>query len=280
MSDFKIIQPSSEALYWYEVVSYIAPYATIGSFILSAFSLASETVQERRLAEISRKLDEIMHLVVEASRALEQKMLDIVLKERTGEVLGFHEALLEFRNLQSQGILDNILSDSAQTKRKIKTFIDAPDTPDALRSAYCGLYLSLLPLRIATFELFKLPLAQINPLVNDELQDMLDVEPLSVKTADAIGRNRVGPVKQVVVLIDELGPVYGTEFFVQIDGESHSLGFFQPWKKNHAEVINQAHARRDALATENGALAAEPFNKVLEAARAAKLALAAPHGMP
>lgn len=274
MADFKLLTPSSEALYWYEVASYIAPYATIGSFVLNAFSLASEAAQERRLAEISKKLDEIMHLIVQTKEALEQKMLDIVFKERTGEVLGIHEALQEFRNLRNQGMLDNILSDSAQTKRKIKTWIDAPDTPVALRAAYCGLYLSLLPLRIATFELFERPLAQINPLVKDELQDILDVAPASLACSDTVGRSRVGKVKETIILLDEMGPVYGTDFTVLVDADIEFLGAFLPRHKNLKETRDNAHARREALATQKGLDAAAPFQQASQAASQALLRLA------
>lgn len=271
MTDFKMLKVSDKALYWFEVASYISPYATVGSFILSGFALASEHRQERRLVEMSRKLDEIKILINQTRRALEQKLEDIPLRERTGEVLGIEEALNEYRALQSQGILDNIISDSAQTKNKIKTFIDADDTPVDYRVMYCGLYATLLPLRVAAFELFDRPINDINPLVKSENEDLATVEAISISSAETVGSNRVSSRHQEErFLYDELGPVFGTNFYVTVDNTRRNLGTFIPRQGDGDlnAIRSRAQQSRDELAQQKARKAAAPFRQVFDASRA------------
>jgi len=269
VSEFQLLKVSDRALFWYEVAAYIAPYATVGSFILSGLSLHSEHAQERRLAEISRKLDEIKMLIIQARRALEEKLNDIPIRERTGEVLGIEEALNEYRGLQSQGVLDNIITDSAQTKRKIKAYIESEDTPLSYLAAYCGLYITLLPLRIAGFELFDRPVDQINALVSDELQDIVRIESIAIRSAERVGASRVSPRQEETFLFDELGPVYGTNFFVQVDNARRTLGTFIPRYGNLNELRAAAQDMRDAIAAQKAAEAAAPFRRAIDAAKEA-----------
>lgn len=270
MNDFRLLNLSDDFLYWYEVASYIAPYATIGSFNVGGLALQSENRQEERLAEISKRLDEIKTLVTQTYRALEQKLNDIPVKERSGEVLGIEEALNEFRRLRSQGILDNIVSDSAQTKRKIKTYIDAKETPVEFRATYCGLYATLLPLRVAAFQLFDRPITEINQLVKEELLDLVDIESVMINSTETVGSNRVSPVISKDFLFDELGPTFGTMFSARVDNKARNLGTFLPRNTDLGdlnEIRKRAHDSRDKLATNKATEAAAPFRKVLEATK-------------
>lgn len=265
MINSSLLNVTDPSTYWSEAVGYLAPYAKIGSLILSGFSLASELRQEKRLEEISKKLDEIKTLILQSRRALERKLNDIPLRERTGEVLGIEEALNEYRNLQSQGILDNIISDSAQTKRKIKTFIDADDTPADYRAAYCGLYTTLLPLRVAAFEMFERPIESINPLVKSEMEDLMEVEAISVRTAETIGDRRVSGVQTEAYLVDELGPIFGTHFSVKVDNDRRPLGTFIPGQGDLATIRGLANETRSTLGAQKATEAAAPFREVFAA---------------
>ena len=268
MTDFTVLKVSERALFWFELASYASPFATVGSLILSGFSLASENRQERRLAEISKKLDQIKVSINQTRRALEQKLNNMPLRERTGEVLGIEEALNEFRILNSQGILDNIVSDSAQTKRKIETYINAPDTPVEYRVLYLSLYATLIPLRIAAFELFDRPINDINQLVKSETESLLDAESISITSIENVGSNRVSALIFDTFIWDELGPRYGSKYSVQIDNSLRELGLYTDGPESERTAIREsAEKRRDELANQKASEASEPFRLLFETSK-------------
>lgn len=267
MSDFKMLKLTDRALYWYEVASYIAPFATIGSLIMTGFSLASENRQEKRLEEISRKLEEIKNLIINTRISLERKLNDITMKERTGAILGIVESLKEYQSLKSQGILDNIITESNTVKGKIKTYIESSDVELEYTAGYCGLYLTLLPLRIATFELYDRPISKINGLVIGETEDILGVEEISISSAETIGSKRVSHVNEDPFELDELGPIVGTTFSVKIDNRTHGVGIFDPRNGDLNAVRAQARQQRDVFARQKAQEASAPFREVFAAAR-------------
>ena len=63
--EFKLLKLSNKAKYWYEVASYVAPYATIASAILGGLSYFAVREQNRKLDRIFNKLIEIENLINE-----------------------------------------------------------------------------------------------------------------------------------------------------------------------------------------------------------------------
>ena len=267
MSNFNLLKLSDRATYWYEVASYIAPYAKVGSFIVSGLTLISERSQEQRLAEISRKLDEIKTLINRTRAALEKKMNDIPVKDRTGEILGIEETLNEYRIHGRQGVLDNAVSESALTKGKIRAYIEASDTPLAYRGTYCALYTMLIPLRVAAFEMFDTEASEVNKLVAGELSDLIAISDIAIETSEKIGDRRVTAVQEERFLVDELGPVYGTNFYTSVDGDERTIGTFVPNAHNIAEVRRTAREVRDGFAAIKASEASAPFRTAFKSAR-------------
>lgn len=93
-------------------------------------------------------MEEISLQIRQLRALVEQRLAEATIKERTGEVLGIQEALNEFLRLRSHGILDNVVTESATTKRKILGYLTESETPLGYYHAYNTLLCTLIPLRI------------------------------------------------------------------------------------------------------------------------------------
>lgn len=266
MPKFQILQPTTSQLYWFELASYVAPYATVGSFLITAgMAFFHENDNEARHEAIMQKLNEISQQIEDLRLSLERKIDDMILKERTGEVLGIRESLEEYKLLKAQGVLDNIISDSAQTKQKIASYLDSPDTTLEYYLAYNALKCLLLPLRIATFGLFKIDSANLRVLTKDELRDLLLNRQTAINHLIEIGRNRV-TYDSEVIMIDELGPRYGTELWVDVDGKGVWGKTFSPPPNDHNELRDEQEkvftSTRDTMAATTSQPLVDFYTKV------------------
>jgi len=259
MSDFNVIKPSEGALYWYELAKFASPFATVGSFVLQAISFFSDG-QAAAFERLFRKLDELSQQIAELKQSIEAKLDDMVLKERFGEVLGIKESLEEYHRILSSGILDNIVTDSAQTKRKILAWLDDDRTPVAYLHAYNTLACTLIPLRTASFCLYRRPAPEIKALVKEEINDLLSRSAAAIKAGDTVGRNRVA-YEEKVVLVDELGPVWGTDFIIKVDKTVAYTDSFIPRSNDLQAVRNKAKAHFEELKEQNGWEACQPLEK-------------------
>lgn len=256
----RVLKVSDRALYWREIAKFTAPYATIGSFILSGLSFNSEKKQEERFTEISRKLDEIRSLIVQGRQYIEKKLNDTSLRERTGEVLGIDEALNEYRKLLQEDILTQLIVSSAKTKQTIRTFIVAGDTPLEYRVSYCALYFSLIPLRVATFRLYQSS-RQIKELIKEELNDLIAMERIALDSAKIVGENRVSTM-QTSLLGCEPGVGCSLDLYIYVDGKSIHLD-----NVVRGQDRRRANKMRDRFVAEKVAEVMQPFRKALDEAR-------------
>lgn len=259
MSDFKVINPSDTALYWYELAKFASPFATVGSFIFQAISFFSDG-QAAAFERLFSKLDELSQQIAELKQSIEAKLDDMVLKERFGEVLGIKESLEEYHRILSPGILDNIVTDSAQTKRKMLAWLDDGRTPVAYLHAYNTLACTLIPIRTACFCLYRRPAAEVKALVKDEINDLLSRSAAAIKAGDTVGRNRV-TYEEKVVLVDELGPVWGTDFIIKVDKTVAYTDSFIPRSNELQAVRNKAKEHFEELKVQKGREACELLEK-------------------
>lgn len=271
--NFQIIKPTADQLYWYELASYAAPYATVASFVLSIYAAAK---QDEVNAAILKKLDEISAQIRQLKDSIERKLNDILLKERAGEVLGIRESLLDYQRLKSVGILDNITTDSAQTKRKIAAYLSDAGTPDDYFHAYNALYVMLLPLRATCFNLYERPRSDTDPLLLKEIDDLLSVKDRAILVARTVGANRVAATQEPV-LIDELGPVWGTDFSVYVDGRVVYSETFSPRNHDLAERRTRWRLKHEETANAKAEDAVSELVKCHQAAESARVRLQGAH---
>lgn len=242
MRNFRIIQSSPEELYWYGLFKYTSPYAEIGATVIELAKFFSENDLNTATQQLSRKLDELSVQIRQLREFIETKLDDIVLREHSGDVLGIKEALEEYIRLRSQGILDNIVTHSAQTKSKIEAYLSQDQTPIYYYHAYNTLKCMLLPVRVTCFMLYGRPSPDTSALVRDELHDLLANKERGVEVARVIGRNRVS-YEEEVFLFDELGPTWGTEFGVTVDGRRVYGDMFAPGERDLNEKRQRAQQK-------------------------------------
>lgn len=266
MGDFKVIQPSEGLTYWYELASYAAPYVAVGSFLFNAISFFTENSTARAFEKVFRKLDEISGQISEMKQAIEQKLNDMVLKERTGEVLGIKESLEEYSRIMSPGILDNIVTDSAQTKRKIFSYLDDERTPLEFFHAYNSLACMLVPLRVACFCLYKPTQSQTRALVVAEINDLLSKVDPALRAADKIGQNRV-KYEEKISVFDEGGAVKQTDFLVWVDKEVVYNDSFIPHQSDLAVTRRKARDKFDEMKAIKGKEVCKPLEDCYQECR-------------
>lgn len=263
MSDFSVIKPSGKLLYWYEMAKYVAPYATVGSLLLSGFSYSSEVRQEHRLDQIAKQLRELKSLVINMERRIIDKLNDQVLKERSSEVLSYREFLQEQTIIQDTVALNLELSNMRTTKHKVLAYVNDVDTPLDYKASYCGLLMSLVSMRIAAFECLDLELAKVNELALDEINELLSYEDVIKATLREVGSKRVHSYEEERLLVDELGPVWGTIFSVMIDDRKLALGSFTPGSNSVSDERRMARKKVEELRERHASGAFDPFMESL-----------------
>lgn len=278
MSEPKVLNTVSDDAYIADLAAYTSPFTTLGFFVLSVLPfLETDSNATERL--ILGRLDEISRQIRELRALFEQRLAELTLRERTGEVLGIQEAVEEFVRLRSQGILDNVTTDSAVTKRKILGYIADAETPIGYYHAYNSLLCTLIPLRIWTFFFFGRPRRDLVALVCGELRDLLANRERGTEVARTLGRNRVSGVSEELILIDELGPVWGTTFTIKVDGKvvysETFAGIRQIPRRNIADMRRESREKREELAERYAELMSEDVRRCYDAADALSRAICA-----
>ena len=265
--EFSMLKLSDKAKYWYEVGTYLAPYAKIGSFVLGGLSLLAEAEQNKKLDKILQKLDEIEWLIKECAKKLEEKMEDVALRRTTGQVFGIKEALTESRQLANRDMLAQISVSSAITKNEVKLSMTDETIFLEHRGAYCALYCMLIPLRATVFGLLDEGNGTNNRLAREEVDDLLKMEDLTIAIMEDIGRNRVsnkiGEWLDVYEGESALGRIHRTTFHTKVDGVTRHLGTF----KEYTEGRREAEKRHKDLVLEKINETAAPFRDIFDNAR-------------
>ena len=263
---FKMLKLSDKAKYWYEVASYAMPYATVASAIIGGLSFLEEREQNRKLDAIIRKLDEIENLIRKCKNQLEQKMEDVTLRQLTGEILGIREAMYESRGREN--ILEELVVPSAKAKSKARISITDESIGLEHRSAYCGLYCMLVPLRATILGMLWENTRTSCAEVIAELDDLLDLENVILKIIYSVGRNRVsGPVQVRTVdwIKTRMEMRHEREYFVLVDGIERTL-----IRRINGIMRQEAEEKREKLSENFGDEAREPFEEIFDKARNAR----------
>lgn len=239
-----------------EIISSIHPYIRIGQFIFDFFnSLNSEDENSEYFEEIFNKLDELKILIKSSYEHLERILNDIPLRERSGEVQAISELLLEIKSIKDRRILIQRLGDiearSATTKKIIISFISSPYVLYEYKIIYFSLLTTLVPLRIASFKLYKNNEREIGKLVKDEFQELIALERQSKDITKVIGERRVSSIKSSRTILDEMIPSFILHYYVFVDGDLYTLGFYevgQGRKNGLPHDVDKIHtAKRDSI---------------------------------
>ncbi|HEY0427636.1 MAG TPA: hypothetical protein VGC76_07615 [Pyrinomonadaceae bacterium] len=250
MRNFKIFQPSSDDSYWYELYKYAQPYAFIGTATLKALIHFLQEADFKTAERLFFRDMEGLYLQVRRIKESLGKVNDTALKERSMEVLFYKESLDEYFGIQNKAILGGVLEESLITKEKIAPYHSDDQAPIEYYHVYNTLKFALLPLRAATFFLYNRPLDEVIPLFKQEIIDFLENEARGIEVAQTIGRNRVSPMHQELYVADELGPKWGTEFWIAVDGKTVYVDDFSPVSIPKTEVgaiRNQARQKHAEL---------------------------------
>lgn len=153
---------------WRQYFEYAAPFATVGSAIFSGLSYISERNQEKRLEDISYKLDIIRNDIRNLQTTIVQKMESIQLRNITAGVYSIVELINEYAATESDTLLGNILSESSRLKHIIFVTLDDETIDPKLKSAYSSLLMTLTPLRITALAATGRDMDKIFNLVEEE----------------------------------------------------------------------------------------------------------------
>jgi hypothetical protein len=153
---------------WRPYFEYAAPFATVGSAIFSGLSYISERDQEKRLGEISYKIDLVRNDIRNLQTTIVQRMESIQLRNITAGVYSIVELLNEYATTESDTLLGNILSESSRLKHVIYITLDDEAIDPKLKSAYSSLLMTLAPLRITALAASGRDMDKIFNLVEEE----------------------------------------------------------------------------------------------------------------
>jgi hypothetical protein len=245
----RILQPSSPDVYWREVNAIASEYFAIGSLIVRAIPF-DESNRTRAVAQCLTNLRGIERQVTNAEDALRGRLSLLILRDQSDQIIKFRKDLYSFVEAQSQGILDNLTTDSDSAVLNLGNALRNNDTPaDYYHVANAMLYV-VLALRIASFFLFDRPVAEVTRAVCREMTDLLGTAERALEIARIVGRNRVSGVDEELILIDELGPVWGTTFSIRVDGRVVYTDTFAGSREVPRRSLNEVRARADRMQSE------------------------------
>lgn len=250
------------AKYWFEVAAYAQPYAQIGSIILSGLSFLEKTQQTKRLEKIIERVDEIESKIQKCKDAATQKIEDVILRQKTAEVLGTKEMLEEYGRLKRDAVLVNLTTESAIYKSAIFISIADEKIPLEYRGAYCGLYCTLLPIRAIALELLS------GGDRREEIEDLLAIEDVTLAIMEAIGRNRVSPkleVETVDVYKKRMEMRHKRNYYSEVDGEKTTIETVIEKRLNEGRSL--AEKKLTELSNEMANEAKKPFQTIFDGAK-------------
>lgn len=250
----RIVSEPSESLYWREVSACASAAHTVGSLVFNAIPFA-ENDRPTALRQFARNWAGLGPQIRQLEQSIGSKLTEATLVDRSGEVFGAKAALDEYLRLLSEGILDNIVTQSDVTARTLMGYLAHDDTPIDYYDVANGLLNALTSLRAVTFFLFDRPREERHAAVCSELASSLVNRNRGIESARAVGRNRVSSVDEELTLIDELGPVWGTIFTIRVDGRVvyHDI-FAGPRgipRRGLNEVRKQARLMQESLVVSN-----------------------------
>ncbi len=245
IDDGQVVNAVSPAEYFIALLEEAEPWVSIAISIFSIFGGGTPGQ-----TEILQKLDQLSTQIKDLGTQIEKTIRQAFLKERAGEVIGYTNALKEalgFPETTRDQIVEILLVDSAVTQGKIEQYLNA-DTPDDFYHAYATLNAALVGIRLQLLALsggdFKM-----------QLTGFINLRAAAIDVAQRIGRQRVSEVQEKLILIDELGPVFGTEFTIKQDGKHAFWATFSPeGGPGLNEVRQKAKERRTEIS--NGCAAA------------------------
>jgi hypothetical protein len=264
----KVIQPSSQDSYWLEVFSSAAAYERIGLEVLGAVPFG-ESDRQTALKRFAANFEGIGPLIDQLQVPVTKKLLDPTLRDRAANVAAIDLSISEFIKLGSAGILDTVVRLSDDSVSNIASFLAHADTPPDFYHIANALLVAITAFRAATFFLFDRPKNDIDATVCADLRKSLGDRSRGLENARTVGRNRVSEVGEELVLLDELGPVWGTNFTITVDGRLVYSDTFAGSRgiprRTVTEVRQTAEAMRDSLRQSNANVVAAELKKSYDA---------------
>lgn len=239
-----IIAEAGSAAYWLGVVEAAIPYIQAFSGLYSVLTTFGENPQEARLKRIELELKALSAQISKLEEVLKNLILDTVAKQLAAEVLGYRDSLDSYTSLKTQGILDNVLTQSAITKNRLAQYIDDGATPHSFKFYFGSLLNACTSLRMAAIGLYPATRESREKLVLPEAKTFLARIPKITESAQFISDRRVKQDSRVE-MFDELGPIYGTVMSVTLDGKPYWNSFVVP-RKGDGNRLSQMRTRADA----------------------------------
>ncbi len=243
---------------------------------LEVAKLVFKTLIELKNKDNDQQLQKMRELVASIRadiRRAEKRIIDAILEsrleERAGEVKGYQETLQEFAYLDDEvgkNVISVLLVDSAGTKQKVQATLAADPAPLDLRHSYFNVLIALLPLRILMHRYAGDTFDDKIQLIVDELSELIAYKRDALSVARRVGDNRTSTVLQEIFLSDELGPKWGTHFYLIQDGSRISLSFFFNLGDDLGFAKIEADQKRKRLAEAATQTVYEPVATAFEAA--------------
>lgn len=258
-----VIAEAGTAPYWLATIEAALPYIQTFAGLYSVLSSFGPDSQDVRLKRIEDELRSLTARVAQLEDVIKNLILDDVAKQLSAEVLAYKDSLDSYVTLKQQGILDNVLTQSAVTKNRLLQYIDDNTLPHSYRYYFGALLNACTSLRLSCIGLYSALQASRDKLLAPEAKAMLSRVPRVMQSAQAISEKRVATTSQVV-LIDELGPIYGTTMSVTLDGKHVWGEFWGPSKggerlsamrqratDTHRQYVSQANAQATGVLLQN-----------------------------
>ena len=261
----EIIRPSSPALYWREVASTGTAYTDIANLTINAIPIA-ENSRPRAKKQFLETFAGARQQIAALQESINRLLIEPTLTEPSAGAFALKATIDDFASTSSSQpntqALDNAKAQANRIEQKLIAHLQLTETPIDYYHVGNALYLFAISLHLGLLFLADQNRRDNNAALCSFIRGLLDNRTRALEVARLVGAKRVSEVDEDLVLIDELGPVWGTNFTIRVDGRVVYTDTFAGSRgiprRGLNEVRDQARAMRESLIRSNAdAVAAE-----------------------
>jgi hypothetical protein len=255
----EVIRPSFPPLYWREIFSTGSAYDEAGILVLKAIPL-SEASRPKAKKQFLEGVGGARSRIASLQNAINAVLLEPTLADSNRTAFAIKASLDSFAdtptNQPATSALKNAETLANLVEQGLIGHLQLAETPIDYYHVANSLYFFAVSLHLGVLFLADQTRKDNNARLCGHIGRSFANRSRAVEVARLVGAKRVSDVDEELTLIDELGPVWGTNFTIRVDGRVVYNDTFAGSRGIPRRTINevraQAKAMRDSLVKSNG----------------------------